>query len=68
VYTLCEIKYDDEEVGTSVIPEVKRKIELFPLPPGYTLETVLISPRGPDRSLRNADFFHHFVRLQDLFS
>jgi hypothetical protein len=68
VYTLCEIKYYDKPVETSVIPEVRRKCELFQLPRGYTLETALISRHGPDRSLKSADFFNHYLSAKELLT
>jgi AAA+ ATPase superfamily predicted ATPase len=67
VSTLCEIKYWDQPLSTHVIPEVKRKMELFPLPRGHTLETVLISLYGPTPALREAEFFNDFISLEDFF-
>jgi uncharacterized protein len=68
VFTLCEIKYYNSPVGTSVIPEINKKCSLFPLPKDYTLETALISLHGPDRPLKEADSITHFMQLDDFFA
>lgn len=66
VITLCELKYHSEPISTKVIPEVKRKAELFPLPKGYTLELALIAPSGAERALKDTEYFHHILTLPDL--
>lgn len=65
--TICEIKFFDREIDASVIAETDRRCQLFRAPRGYTVERALISLHGPDRSLRKANWFHHFVELKDLF-
>lgn len=67
IITLCEMKFHNKPIGTGVIPEVEKKRSLFPLPYGYTLENSLISPYGPDDSLKAAEYFHHHVTLNDFF-
>jgi AAA+ ATPase superfamily predicted ATPase len=67
VVTLCEIKYYEEEVPITVVHEVEKKCALIDLPKGYTLEKVLISRFGPERALRDLDYFHHYVEVADFF-
>ncbi|OGJ91476.1 MAG: hypothetical protein A2268_00565 [Candidatus Raymondbacteria bacterium RifOxyA12_full_50_37] len=68
VVTVCEIKHSKDPIGTKVIPEVERKCGLLKLPRGHTIERVLISLYGPDRSLKESGFFHHHVTMEELFS
>jgi len=66
VVVMCEIKYYDKPVSTSIVPEIRRKIGLFHLPRGHSLETALISVHGPDASLREAKIFDYYVTAEDL--
>jgi len=66
VIVMCEIKFHATPVSTAVIPEIRRKIDLFPLPAGHSLETALISVHGPDASLHAAKIFDHHVTAADL--
>ena len=66
VVTICEIKHQKKNVGTNIIPEMERKCSLIELPRGHTIEKALISLYGPDKSLKDADYFHHFVSLDDI--
>jgi len=67
VITICEIKHHNKKIGTKIIPEMERKCSLFKAPRGYTVEKALISLYGPDESLKNTDYFHHIVTLDDIF-
>lgn len=66
VYTICEIKYSDSPIGTKIIPEFEKKFDLFSTPRGFTKERALISIHGPDKSLKDAEYFHHCVILEDI--
>ncbi len=66
VVTVCEIKHQKKNMGTSIIPEMERKCSLLKLPRGHTIEKALISLYGPDRSLKEAGYFNHFVKLDDI--
>jgi hypothetical protein len=68
VITVCEIKHHNKKIGTPVIPEMERKCALVKLPRGYALEKALISLYGPDKSLKDAGYFLHFVTLDDILS
>ena len=67
VITVCEIKHQNINIGTSIIPAMQRKCALLKVPHGYGLEKALISLYGPDNFLNNAGYFHHFVTLDDIF-
>lgn len=67
IHTVCEIKYSENPITTSVIPEVKRKLELLPCQKSDTIETMLITPFGADQSLQQSDYFHHIINLNDIF-
>jgi hypothetical protein len=66
VITVCEIKHQNMKIGTHIIPEMQRKCALLKLPRGYALEKALISLYGPDNSLKDTGYFHHFVTLGDI--
>jgi hypothetical protein len=66
VLTVCEMKHHNKKIGTYSIPEMERKIALVKPPRGYAVEKALISLYGPDKSLRDAGYFHHFVTLDDI--
>ncbi len=66
VITVCEVKYHNTLVGTRIIPEMERKCLLLKTPRGYTLEKALISLYGPDKSLKDTEYFNHYVTIDDL--
>lgn len=67
VITLCEIKYLNQAVPVTVIAEIERKAALLELPAGFTLEKALISRFGPDDILRETNYFHHMLQVEDFF-
>ncbi len=66
VITVCEIKHQNKKIGTHIIPEMQRKCALLKAPRGYALEKALISLYGPDNSLKDTGYFHHFVTLDGI--
>jgi len=68
VITVCEIKHHNKKIGTRIIPEMERKCMLVKPPRGYAVEKALISLYGPDSSLKDAGYFHHFVTLDDILN
>jgi len=66
VITVCEIKHQNKKIATDIIPEMQRKCALLKAPRGYALEKALISLYGPDNSLKDTGYFHHFVTLDDI--
>lgn len=68
VIVLCEVKFHEQALTTSLIPEMEKKIKNFEVPKGYTLEKALISLHGADKSLLNSEYFHHVLSIEDIFS
>ena len=66
VITICEVKHLDKDISTSIIPEIDRKIQLIKIPRGYTIEKALISLYGPDKYLRDSNYFNYNVTLKDI--
>ncbi|MBL6991660.1 MAG: AAA family ATPase [Bacteriovoracaceae bacterium] len=64
--TLCELKYYNKLIGTSIIGEVQKKCDLLHVPFGHTLEKALVTTVGIDQSTANLDYFHHVLTIDDL--
>jgi hypothetical protein len=67
VITVCEIKHQNNKIGTKVIPDMERKCSLLKTPRGFVQEKALISLHGPDKPLLDSGYFNSFVTLEDLF-
>lgn len=67
ILTLVECKYSPDPIGLTVIPDVKRKIDVLGAPRHYTLEKVLIAPGGVTADLADSGFFHHVLGSEALF-
>lgn len=67
VLTLCEVKFRDR-VGTEVIEEVERKMNLLQGFEGYAVEKVLISVTPPAEKLGREGYFARILTIEDLFS
>ncbi len=67
VYTVCEIKYWQSRVGTNVIKEFEKKLELFNPPKNNTVHKVLITAEGAEKSLIHQGYFDRILHLEDLF-
>jgi AAA+ ATPase superfamily predicted ATPase len=69
---ICEIKYYDEEVGSSVERQVAKKIELFRKYnikyKNYTFEKVLITTEGKKEVLAKREFFDYIITFDDIFN
>lgn len=65
--SLCEIKYQDTAIETKIIPEFERKVSLFPVPKGYSIEKILISTKGPSKALIDTGYFHKYLDINDIF-
>ena len=65
--TVCEMKFYAKPVGTAIIPEIKRKTASLSVPRGYTVEYALISSHGSEKALKEAEFFHHDLSVQEWF-
>ena len=67
VITLCEIKYSHDQIPVAIVAEVEKKCQLIQLPRGYTLKRALISRFGPDKALKQLNYFHHSIQASDFF-
>ncbi|MBF0491635.1 MAG: AAA family ATPase [Deltaproteobacteria bacterium] len=68
VITVCEIKYNREPIGTKIIAEVERKTKLLKIPRAYTLEKVLICVNDATDAVKESEYFHHILPIQEIFS
>lgn len=66
VYTICEMKYLQRKVGTSVIAEFEKKLSLFPNKTGKTIHKVLICNEGADDALLRRDYFDDIITCSQL--
>jgi uncharacterized protein len=66
VYTICEIKYLNGKVGTSVIDEFEKKLSLFPNKTNKTIHKVLICNNGADNALLNKSYFDEIITSEQL--
>lgn len=53
----CEIKFSRKEVGSSIIQEMKQKLDNFALPKGFAIIPVLIHINGVSDSIKDSDYF-----------
>ncbi len=67
VYTICEIKYFQTKVGTNIIAEFEKKLELFPNPKQRTIQKILITTEGAEASLIKRHYFDRIITLADMF-
>ena len=68
VITLCEMKYAQAKIGTGIIEEFERKLELFPNQQRKTLQKVLVTTEGANDSLLTRHYFDYVITLDDLFT
>ncbi len=62
----CEIKFSKREINSSVIEEVKKKIDAFYLPKGFSIMPVLIHVNGVGEDLVDKDYFSHIINFSEL--
>ncbi len=68
VLTICEIKYSQIPVSSSVIDEFEKKLQAFPNKDKKTIQKVLISNRGADAGLQRRAYFDVLIQLEDFFA
>ena len=68
VITLCEIKYTQGKVSSSVIDEFEKKLALFPNEKNKTLQKVLITNNSLDINMKKRAYFDRVINLDDLFN
>ena len=65
---VCEIKFSKNEVGSSVIKEVKQKIKSLPKVSKLSIRPVLIHVNGVTDDVIEADFFAHIIDFGKLLT
>lgn len=71
VVTICEIKFSEEKVNTSVIAQVKKKCEKLlehKIFKNYSIETCLISLNGAEKSVIDSEYFNYLLDVKELLS
>lgn len=66
VLTLCEVRYLQGKVNSSVIQEFEDKVELLPNHNKKTIHRVLITSEGAGDSLIRRSYFDNIITLDDL--
>jgi hypothetical protein len=64
VITLCEIKYTSAPVGLSVVRDVERKLNLLKVGKTSSINKVLISANGAEKSVINKAYFDRIFTLE----
>ncbi len=68
VITVCEIKYSEKEIDPSVIAQVEKKCHQLKIPRKYTVERALISSASPSPVVKDSEYFHHILTIDDIIS
>lgn len=63
---LCEIKYTRQQIGLSVIDEIKEKIARLQRPKHFSVRPILIYEGELDESVVDAQFFDRIIAFADL--
>jgi hypothetical protein len=63
---VCEIKFSKEPVGTSVLKEVKQKIESLNKRKNFSIRPILIHVNGVTDAVKESDFFAKIIDFSDL--
>lgn len=64
---LCEIKFSSSEIKSSVIEEMKKKIESLAAPKGVSIRPVLVHVNGISHSVIESEIFNDIVDLSMFF-
>lgn len=65
VLSICEIKYKQEKITTSIVGEFEEKLQRLKIPSGYSIQKVLIVLNEYQESLRN--YFDRILTLDEIF-
>lgn len=63
---VCEVKFKEGEIDSSIISEVQEKIERLDKPKGYSCRPVLIHVNGVSRGVVESGFFSAIIDFGDL--
>jgi AAA+ ATPase superfamily predicted ATPase len=64
IVTVCEVKYQQEQISTKIIPEMEAKILKLKIPSKYTVEKALITVSKPSKALIDSEYFNHCLSLE----
>lgn len=68
VITLCEMKYTTNRVGTGIIDEVMKKVDILQEKfRNKTIQKVLISKNDATKDLASSGFFYRIIKSEELF-
>lgn len=65
---LCEFKFSRNRIGKSVIHEVRKKMENFVVPKGFSIRPVLVQVNGVNKEVIESGFFSKIIDFGDAFS
>lgn len=68
ILTVMECKFQTSPVGSSVIQEVERKLELLKPKKIYTVEKILVCAGPITRDLEQSGYFHKILDIDALFA
>lgn len=64
---VCEIKFSASEIKSSVIEEMKKKIESLSVPKGFSIRPVLIHINGINQGIKESEEFNDIVDFSKFF-
>lgn len=64
---VCEIKFSVSEIKSSVIEEMKKKVESLSLPKNFSIRPVLIHVNGVSQAVRESEMFNDIVDFSSFF-
>ncbi|EKD74658.1 MAG: ATPase family protein [uncultured bacterium] len=62
----CEIKFSRKEINSSVISEVKKKIEKLALPKDFACLPVLIHANGASQEIQESNYFFRIINFSEM--
>src|SRR5579883_222926 len=68
VISICEIKYSQNKISTSVIDEFSEKVSLLPNPKKNTIQKILITNQQNNDHLKSRAYFDRIISLDDFFN
>lgn len=65
---ICEIKFSKNEIGSSVITEVQKKIDRLNMGKNFSFRPVLIHVNGVKKSVIDSDFFSKIIDFNQILN
>jgi hypothetical protein len=65
---ICEIKFSKNQIDSSVIEEIQKKIDALKSPIGYSFRPVLIHVNGVTEDLLESDYFANIIDLKEFLN